>query len=91
MATIKRDNSQVTTFAAASNADGITPVNIQVDPTSHGLIIDDNSTGSDFPKTDALRDQNSIPVMMGVSSADGITPVSIYADPALGKLLIQST
>lgn len=92
MADAKRDNNQVSTITAASNADGATPVLIKIDSTDgHGVRVDDNTTGSDLSNdNNADRDSNGFPVILGVSSADGITPVEIYADPATGKLLIDS-
>ena len=66
MADIIRDNNRVTGMAATLNSDGSTPVNIVVDATSHAVMVDDNSTGSDNGGTDAPRDDNRVPVMIGV-------------------------
>jgi len=35
----KRDDNQVTTLLGVSNADGITPVTLYVDPTTHRLLV----------------------------------------------------
>lgn len=91
MAQAPRDNNGVTTLLCTSNGDGSTPVAVQVDPTAHGIYVDNNTTGSDLSGDIAARDQNAVPVAMGVSSADGVTPTPIYADPATGFLLINST
>lgn len=90
MTDAKRDSNSVPTLLGSSNADGVTPVRIQADGTLHGLLIDDNSTGSDNGRTIAARDGNSVPVIMAISSADGQTPVEVYADPATGKMLVNS-
>lgn len=39
MAQAKRDNNQVTTLLAVSNADGTTPVVLYADPTTHRLLV----------------------------------------------------
>ena len=91
MAESKRDNNKIPTIIALSNADGTTPINVTVHPTTHGLQISIGDTGSDLGGDHAIRDNSGIPVLMGVSSADGITPVAIYADPTTGELLIKTT
>ncbi len=91
MADAKRDQISVTVTLGTSNADGATPLNIQVDPTTHIIQTSDGTTGSDLSSPDARRDQNSVPVLMGISSADGVTPVAIYIDSATNKLLTKST
>lgn len=90
MAQAAFDNNGVPTILGTSNADGSTPVRIKVDATSHALITDDNTTGSDLSDDIAGRDANGRTVLMGLSSVDGVTPVEIYADPATGALLINS-
>jgi hypothetical protein len=90
MADAKRDQNYVTTLLATSNADGSTPVLIQVDPTTHALLTVDDVDGSDLSGNIASRDNNRVTVWMGVSSADGVTPTAIYADPATGELLVRS-
>lgn len=91
MTQAKIDNNGTKTAIFASNADGITPLLLYVDPTSHGLVIDDNTTGTDQGRNPAVRDLNADPVMLGVSSSDGITPVEPYIDSATNKLLINSS
>ena len=91
MANAIRDNNQVTTLLATSNADGVTGILVKVDPTSHGLKTIDDTTGSDLSGDIASRDSNGVPVIMAVSSADGVTPVAVYADSVTGALLIKST
>jgi len=44
MAEAPRDNNQVTTLLAVSNADGITPVVLWADPTTHRLLVSAVST-----------------------------------------------
>jgi len=86
-----RDNNGIPVALATSNADGVTVLPMQVDPTTHGIILDDNTTGTDkSPNSNAKRDQNQVPVMMGVSSVDGVSRVALYIDSATGKLLLNS-
>ncbi len=40
MADAKRDSNQITTLLAVSNADGVTPVVLWADPTTHRLLVD---------------------------------------------------
>ena len=39
MAQAKRDDNQVTTLLGVSNADGITPITLYADPTTHRLLV----------------------------------------------------
>lgn len=39
MANAKRDDNQITTLIAVSNVDGITPVVLYADPTTHRLLV----------------------------------------------------
>lgn len=43
MTDAKRDNNQVPTLLAVSNADGSTPVTLYADPTTHRLLVSMNS------------------------------------------------
>lgn len=85
-----RDNNRVVTVLGTLNTDGITPISVLVDASTHRLATSDGTTGTDFGRRDAVRDANRIPVWIGVSSADGITPIEIYTDSS-GNLLTQST
>ena len=85
-----RDNNRIPTLQAVLNTDGLTPTDIQADPTSHTIATDDNTTGSDNGPTDAKRDGNYVPTAIAVSESDGTTPVVLYANSS-GDLLIDST
>lgn len=91
MANAKRDQNYVTVTLGTSNANGSTPLNIQVDPNTHIIQTSDGTSGTDLSSPNARRDQNYVPVLMGVSSSDGVTPVAIYIDSVSGKLLTKST
>lgn len=91
MTNAKKDNNNIPVILAASSADGSTPVPIKINPTTHGISVDDAGTGSDLSGDNASRDDNGVTIMMGVSSADGVTPCPIYADLSNGKLFIKST
>lgn len=96
------DENSVPTLIAASKNDGETIVRIQANATSHGLIIEDGSTGTSNGNNNgnAARDENMRPVLLAVSSQtttvngvdyiEGVTPVEVYGDPATGSLLIDS-
>lgn len=86
-----RDQNNEPTLILASGSDGVTPVQVQADPTTHGLVIDDDTTGSDHGRAIAVRDQNGVPVLMAVSSADGVTPVEVYGKAATNAIMIDSS
>lgn len=87
-----RDENNVPTLIATSNADGLAIVRVYANPTNHGLKINDAHTGTDHGNNSniANRDENDVPVLIAVSSVDGFTPVEVYSDPATGQLLIDS-
>lgn len=89
MAQAARDQNLVETLIATSSSDGITPIRVKVDSSTHALSVQDGTTGSDLSGDIAARDQNSVPVLMGVSSADGVTPTPVYVNTS-GELLIDS-
>jgi hypothetical protein len=89
--TAKRDNNQNTVILGISNTDGLTPIQITADPSTHEINVDNGDTGSDLSGDNALRDENHITTLLAVSSDDGVTPVPLYTDPANGNLLIKST
>lgn len=96
------DENTINTLIAASKNDGQTIVRVKANATSHGLVIDDNTTGTSNGnnKGNAARDENMRPVLIAVSSStttvdgvdyiEGVTPVEVYGDPATGALLINS-
>lgn len=90
MAQAKRDENRVTTLIAVLSTDGLTPMVIKADPTTHILKTSNGTTGSDNGRGIAARDENRIPVLMAVSSADGITPIEVYADSS-GNLLVTNS
>lgn len=90
MADAKRDQNNVPTLLCGLNTDGVTTVRVKVNPTNHGLKIDDNTTGTDHGPTNSPRDNNFVPALMAVSSVDGVTPVVVYADSS-GNILIDSS
>lgn len=90
MSEAKRDNNKITTLLGTHSVDGITPIKIWVNPTTHALITEDGTTGADYSDDIAKRDNNGVPVLMGVSSIDGITPTAVYANALTNALLINS-
>lgn len=88
MAQAVRDANRVTTLIAASNADGITPVNIYGDPFTHFMYVKTSVT-SYAAKSIAQRDQNHVTTLLGTSASDGTTPVAIFGDPATNQLFVK--
>lgn len=89
MSTAERDENNVPTLLGGLSTDGVTPTIVKANSSNHGLIIDDNTTGSDHGPVNAPRDSNFVPALMAVSSVDGVTPVVVYADSS-GALLVDS-
>ena len=85
-----RDENNVPTLIAALNTNGVTPTRVLVNAVTHGLKVDDGTTGTNHGRNVAVRDENNVPVLMAVSSVDGKTPVEVYADSS-GNLLVKST
>ena len=91
MTQARKDDNSVNTMLATQQADGITPELVEASPSTHGIVINDNTTGTDqSPEDIAKRDQNSVPVLLVASESDGSTPVQLYID-ASGQLLVDST
>ena len=91
MANAVKDNNNVSSVMAVSNADGTTTIPLSADPTNHTLDVVNGTTGSSLTGQNALRDSNYVTTLIAVSSADGSTPVPLYIDPATKQLLIKST
>ena len=78
MANAARDENNVPTLTAILDSDGETITRVTVDPSTHVLSVDDDTTGSDNgPGDRALRDENFVTTLIGVSSVDGVTPVPV--------------
>lgn len=91
MADAPRDSNYNPTLLAVSNSDGVTPIPLRVNPTTHRLLLSNGTIGSDLSGDNASRDNNYVPTLLGVSNSDGSTTAPLYADPSNGKLLVQST
>lgn len=90
MTNSKIDQNGIRSAQGISNADGITPLRLYLDPNTHEIIIDDNTTGSDLSGDNAKRDENYEPTLLGTSSSDNSTPVPIYIKSSNNALLINS-
>lgn len=88
---VSRDQNYVPALIASQNNVATLPAALLANPTTHGLVITDGTTGSDFGPKNAVRDEDDVPAMMAVSSADGVTPVALYVDAITSALLIQSS
>jgi len=85
-----RDENNVPTLLGGLSTDGVTPIRVEADPSTHALKVSDGSLGDDHGPSVAPRDENSVPVLLAVSSEDGLTPVVVYAD-INGNLLVDNT
>lgn len=90
MANAAKDQNGVSTLIGALEDDGRTPTRVTASPTNHGVMIDDDTTGTDHGPVNDIRDENSVTGLMAVSADDGVTPVVVYVN-ADGHLLIDSS
>ena len=88
MAETKFDDNQVPVMMGVLNTDGATPTRIKIDPSTHILAVDDDSTGSDAGKDLAARDNGGNPVLIATDASGNI--INLYVDSS-GNLLIKST
>lgn len=89
MANASIDENTNATMTARLNTDGLTITRVEANATTHGLEIDDNTTGSDNGGTFAATDSNGRPTLFAVSEVDGMTLVALYVNSS-GKLLVDS-
>lgn len=80
------------TLICASKADGVTIVPILANPTSHGVLNDDGTTGSDNGNNggNSMTDGNMVSVAIALSSDGSGRIIEVYGDISNGKLLINS-
>lgn len=89
MANAKRDQNSIPTMLGLLNSDGVTGTLVYGSPTTHGLDVDDNTTGSDNGGEQAKMDDNGVTPLIVVSEVDGVTPVALYVNSS-NQLLIDS-
>ena len=91
MANAKKDSNGRNTMTALSNVD-VNIVQITAEPITHGLGVDDNTTGSDIGNNSGVAqiDENNVSTLTALSSNGDGTIINLYADPLTGKLLIDS-
>ena len=85
------DENRIPVILGVSNDDGSSVIPVYVNPSNHGLFVDDDITGIDLGGNPDPRDENRKVAFFAVSSEDGETPVAVYVDASTNKLLIQST
>jgi len=90
MPNARYDESSVPTRVAVLNTDGKTITPLQANPATYFLEVNNGTTGTSYPYTNAMRDDNGNPAMLVLSSADLKTIIPLQAD-LNGKLLIKST
>lgn len=91
MTNAKIDGNRVKTLICPSNADGLTPVLIFVNPSTGRIKLQQGSSGSDLGTDEAPRDENHKLTWIGVSADDGVTPTPVFADPSTNEVLVRYT
>ena len=91
MANIPIDSNGRPAIGCASNTDGKTIIAAQADPSTHELLVDDNSTGTDHGNNggQAMIDENGNAVWLAQSSANDGTFVEVYINSSK-QILIKS-
>lgn len=84
------DDNHVATLTGILNTNGTTITNVKANSSTHGVLVNDGSTGTDNGPSQAMFDDNHVPTAIAVSSSDGVTPVPLYVDSS-GALLVKST
>lgn len=87
----QKDENGRDSMIAILNSDGVSVTRVTANPTTRGLKVDDNTTGSDAGNNSGIAqiDENGVAVMYALSSAGDGSLVELYVDSA-GKLLINS-
>ncbi len=88
MAEVKKDNNLVPTLTGVLNTNGTTPTRVLANPTTHILMVNDSTTGSDFGNDIAARDNSGNTVAIATDASGNI--INLYVDSS-GNLLIDST
>jgi len=88
----KKDENGRNSITCASSTNGTDIVVICANPVTHGVCIEDASTGSDNGNNgnNAMIDENGVAVWYALSSVDGTSLVEVYANPLTNKILIDS-
>ena len=81
MAEAKRDQNYVPSLLGVSNADGVTPVAIYADPTTHRLLVDLPGGGGGTVETVAVATANGF---AGASDGDPVDPVLTLSTTVTG-------
>lgn len=89
MANAAKDQNFVPTMIAISTADGTTILPIYINASTHGIKIDDASTGS-RTGNHALKDANGISTLCALSSAGDGAIVPLYVNNSTNGILIDS-
>lgn len=83
MANAKRDQNFVTTLLAVSSVDGVTPVTLYANPTTHRLLVDLAGGGSGTVQTIAIASANGF---AGTSDGDANNPTLTLSTTITGIL-----
>lgn len=83
MADAKRDGNYVTTLLAVSSVDGVTPVTLYANPTTHRLLVDLAGGGSGTVQTISIASANGF---AGTSDANPSAPTLTISTTVTGIL-----
>lgn len=84
------DGSNVSSMIASVSTPLVAPIRIYANPTTHGIWLEDNTTGTNYGLTDVKHDDNGKECLSAVSNSDGTTVVPLYANGG-HQLLVSSS
>ena len=92
MANAFLDENSRATLIGTLNTDGETPTQVQADPSTNALLVDNHATGSDNGNNDgnALTDENGRPTLMALASDGSGEIVNVYVT-STGRLMVDSS
>jgi hypothetical protein len=88
MSTASRDDNFVTTLLAVSSVDGVTPVTLYANPTTHRLLVDLAGGGSGTVQTVAVATANGF---AGTSDGNASAPTITLTTSVIGVLYGNGT
>lgn len=89
MANAGTDESRAKSMTALLGTDGFTIEALTGNPASHGLSVDDNTTGSNNGGTIERHDDNHVPTLYALSSAGDGARVPLYASVSGNTVMLM--
>lgn len=87
---MKQDQNQTKVGGGVNSVDGVTLMNLPIDPVTGELLVIVEIVSDVVPTlSESKRDSNGTPVSCGLNQSDGITPVPLLIDNRNGNLWVD--